>query len=429
MKTVAHKNIENWWDGKVIIDEVREYADSRGALTELWRTDDEVMASDKQHCPTMSYWSITKPYVMRGPHQHTNQTDWFYTFKNKMVYQMYNPETKEMKIHFTNPNAITRVKVAPPIIHSYRSLETRDITTANFPSALFMGENKKSPIDEVRWEDKFEHNPVIFIFGANGRLGKNLTKAFCNNMEFHAFDIVPCYEKVNNLAELQVLVEKLESLFKNRNLYFFNCAAITNVQDTKTLFDAWEWTNAIMPTHFANYCNSNGWKFIGFSTDYIYQDDAQNGNSYIRSKKAFERSIANHQGSVSILRVANLFSLEEDDVHNVIVKFKRKIEAQGDVTVDPRLSVFPTNVEQLSNKIVSMFKSGTHFTHESIKYYNIVPKKYKLEEFVSTFFPKANISFSPSNIAPWDDKFEAGDNSEIIKLENCDTFIAEIASR
>jgi len=428
MKTVAHKNIESWWDGKIIIDEVREYIDPRGALVELWREDDEVMNCGA-HTPKMSYWSITKPYIMRGPHQHSQaQCDWFYTFKSKMVYQLYNPETNEMKVYFTNPNAITRVKVAPPIIHSYRSLELHDIMTANFPSSLFMGENKKYPIDEIRWEEKFIHNPVVFIFGANGRLGKALTKTFFDNMGFHEFEVIPCYEKIKDTGELQVFLAKLESLFKGRDLYFFNCAALTNVQDNKTSFDNWDWNNVKLPTHLANYCCSNSWKFIGFSTDYIYRSDEDDKNMYIKSKKLFEKTITNlGDCNISILRVANLFSLREDDTHNMIAKFKTNIKNQVAISLDPDLSVFPTSVEQLSVKIVEIFKSK-QFINDSIKYFNIIPKKYNLVEFFNEFYNEPCYKIK-STVVPWDDKFEKDPNATIIALGSCENSIKEIISR
>ena len=428
MKTVAHKTIHNWWNGLVIIDEVREYVDARGSLTELWRTDDEIMCQEP-YCPKMSYWSMTKPYIMRGPHQHSMaQCDWFYTFKNKMVYQLYNQETKEMRYYFTNPNAITRVKVAPPIIHSYRSLENKEIVTANFPSSLFMGENKKSPIDEVRWEANFDKVPVIFIFGANGRLGKALTKSFFDNMGFHQYEVIPCYEKLNSLEELETHFKYLETILKDRDVYFFNCAALTNVQDANTTFDKWEWANVHMPVHMANFCVANNWKFIGFSTDYYYQTET--GNNYTKSKKIFEQTIKNcgEDKCISIVRVANLFSSDPSDVHNIIAKFKNGIIKNGNITIDPHLSVFPTDVSILSRALVQMFDAKL-FTTNSIKYFNMIPKKYKLTEFVRTFFPNVKVNIKSSNITPWDDKFESDSNATIIPLEGNDSIISEVASR
>jgi dTDP-4-dehydrorhamnose 3,5-epimerase len=430
MKTVAHKNLESWWGGKVIIDEVREYCDPRGSLTELWRKDDEVMNEPNNVNPVMSYWSITKPFIMRGPHQHEAQTDWFYTFKSKMLYQLYNPETKEMKTFITNKNAITRVKVAPPIIHSYRSLESSDILTANFPTALFMGENKKSKIDETRWEEKFEHNPKIIIFGANGRLGKKLTKAFLNGMGFHEYDVIPCYDKIESKGALDAFLLKLEALYKEKNVYFFNCAALTNVQDVNTTYMDWEWANSVMPIHIANVCRANGWKFIGLSTDYVYKE--LDTNNYTNSKKQFEKtlSVLKEDSAISILRVANLYSLDLDDSHNAIVKMRNRIQQVGSITIDPNLSIFPTNVEHLSNTIVEMYKNK-EFEAKELKYFNIVTKEYKLDDFVERFITtdKSKIELKDSGITPWATPFKEDPTAKIIHLREDETFIEEIASR
>lgn len=427
MKTVAHKNITSWWDGKVIIDEVREYCDTRGSLTELWRTDDETMCSPP-HCPVMSYWSITKPYVMRGPHQHEAQTDWFYTFKSKMVYQLYNPETSEMKVYFTNPNVVTRVKVAPPIIHSYRALEERDVLTANFPSALFMGEDKKSKIDEIRWEEKFHDTPVVFILGANGRLGKKLTNVFFDNMGFHKFEVIPCCEKIQSMAELENFFDKLNVLFKGRKLYFINSAAMTNVQDGNTSQDRWEWCNAKLPGYLASFCEANGWVFIGLSTDYVYQNDENPLSNYTKSKKLFEKIINNYtsSGMVKILRVANLFSTEPSDTHNALVKFRELIKKNGEISIDPSICIFPTDVQVLAEKIYELFNAGA-FDNKSNNYFNVVPKKYNLEEFITKFYGNVNIKKNKSPINAWHEEFENPKSATVVTLTTNEDTIQNIA--
>ncbi len=49
------------------------YEDARGWLAEIFRQD--VMAPDL--APAMSYISLTRPGVGRGPHAHRQQTDYF----------------------------------------------------------------------------------------------------------------------------------------------------------------------------------------------------------------------------------------------------------------------------------------------------------------------------------------------------------------
>jgi dTDP-4-dehydrorhamnose reductase len=290
-----------------------------------------------------------------------------------------------------------------------------------------MGEDKKSPIDEIRWEEKFHDVPVIFIFGANGRLGKTLTKAFFDNMGFHRYEVVPCYEKIKDMNDLTNFLKTLDTLFKGRNLYFFNCAALTNVQDEKTSFDVWEWTNAKMPAYIANYCIANKWKFIGISTDYIYQNVDGVTNNYVRSKKLFENISANclDDGLMKIIRVANLFSIDEDDSHNLIVKFKNIIKNKGEITIDPELPVYPTDVSILAKKLVDMYENK-QFDSKEQKYFNIISKKYKLNDFVNTFFPNTKINLAKSKVAPWDEKFENDKDATLVLLEGNDESIGKI---
>ena len=53
----------------VIIKNLNKYEDARGWLAEIWR-DDEI-----DFRPAMGYVSATKPGVIRGPHEHTKQSD------------------------------------------------------------------------------------------------------------------------------------------------------------------------------------------------------------------------------------------------------------------------------------------------------------------------------------------------------------------
>ena len=57
----------------VIIRELKRHDDERGWLVELFRHDELEAALH----PVMSYVSMTKPGVARGPHEHSDQTDCF----------------------------------------------------------------------------------------------------------------------------------------------------------------------------------------------------------------------------------------------------------------------------------------------------------------------------------------------------------------
>jgi dTDP-4-dehydrorhamnose 3,5-epimerase len=56
----------------IIIKEFRQFDDNRGWLAELFRSDDP-----GEYRPEMGYVSLTYPGIVRGPHEHMEQTDYF----------------------------------------------------------------------------------------------------------------------------------------------------------------------------------------------------------------------------------------------------------------------------------------------------------------------------------------------------------------
>jgi dTDP-4-dehydrorhamnose 3,5-epimerase len=410
--TVACKTVQCWWNGKVIIDEIKIYADTRGMVSEVWRID-SLMGKDSKQC----YISETAPYVMRGPHEHVGQVDEFVSWKNNMVYQMFNPETGEMKTFTTQKDKIYRVHVAIGIIHSYRNLDAQKSFTLNFPTALFMGEGKKDKIDEIRHEVKYEHNDVIVVFGAGGKLGQSITTEFFANMGEHKYDVVPSYEKLKNKEEVEEFFGKLDlALGKDRQVFLINCAALTNVQDVDTQESIWEWSNVTLPVEFAKKCNDRKWKLVQFSSDYVYQKVETNIinynlSSYTRSKMRMETALKNlEQDNILLLRVANLFS--SDDPHNAIVKMKTALKNNGVIKVDPRLAIFPSHVDDVSDKIFDLYYSDRFGLHKSYTEWNLVPsKRYLLDEFVREFF-KVEPILENGRIQPWARQFM---NPELFK--------------
>jgi dTDP-4-dehydrorhamnose 3,5-epimerase len=367
--TIVHKELFNWWNGKVIIDEIKEFTDDRGCLVELWRTDDQKMADDGYGggtVPLMSYWSITKPFVVRGPHQHENQTDWFVTFKGLMVYQLYNPSTDEMKHFITDPTKIYRVKVAPPIIHSYRNLSVKESISGNFPTALFMGKDKKGysatqKIDEIRHEHVIEHCPTIWVFGSNGRLGKALVNRLYKDMGYHKYNVVPLSLKIqNDLLDIKNLESVLDFIKTNKkpNDVVVNCIAKTDVQNQ---LEDFEFENVKLPIFLAEFCVMNQIHFLQFSTDYVFQtgEISKYTESKIKLETWFENALNCTQAPeyakdikkyVKFMRVANLFSQDEKDVRNVITKvyksyFDRNLRSPAN------LVIMPTDVEVLAEFI------------------------------------------------------------------------------
>lgn len=449
--TVSHTELHNLWGGKVIIDEVRQYTDARGNLVELWRSDDlkthqtiteDHDGYDMEKCvrPVMSYWSITNPYVMRGPHEHLHQTDFFISWNSKMIYQLYNKDTNEMFTFITDPQKVYRVKVAPPIIHSYRNLESKPSTTGNFPTALFMGRDKKEAIDEIRHEEITENVPTFIVFGANGRLGKSFVNELYSQIGFHKYNVIPIYDKIdkNNIFAINDMFKNLSKVTYEK-VFFINCSGVTNVQKSDELADDMRWTNTELPVLFAGECSSRGWNMIQFSSDYIFQQINKNGDplsSYTMSKKEMEDRInildsdVSKNIAVTIVRVANLFSTDETDTHNMIKKIEDRLKLNGSITIDPNLIVTPTDVDIVSKTIVTSLNNSEdlYITNSGVKNVNLISKTpYNLRTLINKFYKCDNIKETIGQLDPWFDNFNKEDSKTTIKeIESSDNSIKKI---
>ena len=139
----------------VIVRDLRRFTDDRGWLTELFREDE---LSTEFH-PVMSYISSTRSGVTRGPHEHTDQADFFCfigpsNFKLRMWDQR--PESPTFNHVMTlivgedNPKAVL---VPPGVVHAYQNVGNIDGIVINCPNRLYMGENKREAVDEIRHED------------------------------------------------------------------------------------------------------------------------------------------------------------------------------------------------------------------------------------------------------------------------------------
>jgi dTDP-4-dehydrorhamnose 3,5-epimerase len=136
----------------VIIKNLNKFEDERGWLTEVYRND------EMDYRPVMSYVSVTKPGISRGPHEHKEQTD-FFVFVGPGDFALYlwdNRETSEtygqkqiIEAGEKNPVAVL---VPPGIVHGYKCISEKPAYSINLPDKLYAGEFKKSEVDEIRWE-------------------------------------------------------------------------------------------------------------------------------------------------------------------------------------------------------------------------------------------------------------------------------------
>jgi dTDP-4-dehydrorhamnose 3,5-epimerase len=127
--------------------------DERGWLTELFRFDD----LDQEVWPVMAYVSLTHPGVVRGPHEHVDQTDYF-AFISSM-FQIYLWDLREnsstygkQMIFVAGSVRPTAVIVPPGVVHGYKCVGMTDGLVFNAPNSLFMGEGRLEVADEIRHE-------------------------------------------------------------------------------------------------------------------------------------------------------------------------------------------------------------------------------------------------------------------------------------
>lgn len=152
----------------LIIRQLNKNFDHRGWLAEFYRKDEE------NYQPLMGYVSLTKPGIIRGPHEHREQSDCF-VFVGPGDFELHlwdgraggdsatllKDSEKYLKLEVGQNNP-TVVIVPPGVVHGYKCISKNDGWCINLPDMLYRGENKKGEIDEIRWEDK-EDSPYKII--------------------------------------------------------------------------------------------------------------------------------------------------------------------------------------------------------------------------------------------------------------------------
>ena len=134
----------------VVIRELNVFTDDRGWLAELFRHD------ETDFRPVMSYVSMTKPGIARGPHEHLDQSDFFCFLGNFRLYLWDNrqgsPSYGEKFELDTKGKPVTAI-VPPRVVHAYKNMGPGEGLVFNLPDRLFRGQGKKDLVDEVRYEN------------------------------------------------------------------------------------------------------------------------------------------------------------------------------------------------------------------------------------------------------------------------------------
>jgi dTDP-4-dehydrorhamnose 3,5-epimerase len=140
----------------VVVYPLKKFVDDRGWLAELFRHDEIA----EEYYPTMSYISVTEPGVQRGPHEHVDQADLFcFIGPGNFKMRMWDNRSESSTYNYImtlyvgedNPQAVI---VPKGVVHAYKNISTlQKGVVINCPNQLFMGKDKKEPIDEIRHED------------------------------------------------------------------------------------------------------------------------------------------------------------------------------------------------------------------------------------------------------------------------------------
>ena len=147
----------------VIIEEIVIHSDQRGWLVEFFRQDE----IPKEILPVMGYVSLTHPGIVRGPHEHLEQWDYF-VFLGPSIFEVYLWDNRKNSPTYQNRIKITagedhpfKIAVPPRVVHAYKNIGDRDGIVYNFPNQLYAGHGKKDQVDEVRWENQQDSPFVI----------------------------------------------------------------------------------------------------------------------------------------------------------------------------------------------------------------------------------------------------------------------------
>lgn len=153
----------------VIIKKLNQYVDERGWLSEIYRNDEDQINA------MMGYVSLTKNGVVRGPHEHKFQTD-FFIFIGPGDFELHLWDNRKssssfgkyMKIIVGESNKVS-VIIPAGIVHGYKAISSSNNNykknknnnfnnsegsiSINLPDKLYKGKGKKEEVDEIRHEN------------------------------------------------------------------------------------------------------------------------------------------------------------------------------------------------------------------------------------------------------------------------------------
>ncbi len=213
----------------------------------------------------------------------------------------------------------------------------------------------------------------ILVIGKTGQLGNAIYQKSLSSKDEFIFTS----RKDLDLEDIDSINTTL-SQFGNLDL-IINCSAYTAVDKAETEIEKSVLINEKSVSQIGQYAESNGIKFLHFSTDYVYDNglntpNVENGklglnSQYAKSKYAGEQAIINNSNTV-IIRTSWVYGNYGNNFLNTMIRLGKSRDSLS-VVFDQIGS--PTYVEDLANLALALSemdwkgKSGVYnFSNEGV---------------------------------------------------------------
>lgn len=138
----------------VVFKPLTVHRDARGGLAEVFRSDELSL----EFRPEMATMSWTEPGVVRGPHEHLDQTN-LLVFPGPHRFKLIlwdnrpaSPTYRHTLHRFVGDDLPMSVLVPSGVVHAFQNLAQEPGLSLNFPDRLFQGARRWAKSDAIRYE-------------------------------------------------------------------------------------------------------------------------------------------------------------------------------------------------------------------------------------------------------------------------------------
>ena len=139
----------------VKIKECERYCDERGWVFECFRQDE--LTEDIY--PVMAIATVTRPGMVRGPHEHRQQTENI-TFTGKVPYKLYFWDNRMDSLTFNQHETlliaegkVVNLIIPAGVVFAYKNIGKKNGLSIGCPNKLYKGIGRQSEEDTIRHEN------------------------------------------------------------------------------------------------------------------------------------------------------------------------------------------------------------------------------------------------------------------------------------